>query len=194
MTYLKFQLLFSDGAKQETEQGTTSNQDYENDQESEFEKAEVIFNILLNKPEDFELKTKPSVERNNNFMCTLDMNKVTLASARADDNGAYSRRGSTRKHYYVHDERAKVAHKLVDGCYFINVRDNSTASHYPVYIKEYVAYDQVYLLQRPYRYSKSNNFYNMIAVINKVTSKQPHNFYLYLNRWMDSSESEESEP
>ena len=42
MTYLKFQLLFSDGAKQETEQATTSNQNDENDQESESEKAEVI--------------------------------------------------------------------------------------------------------------------------------------------------------
>ena len=154
MTYLKFQLLFSDGAEQKTEQATTSNQDDENDQESEFEKAEVIFNILLNKPEDFELKTKPSAKRNNNFMCTLDMNEVTLASARADNNGAYSRRGNTRKHYYVHNERAKVALKSVDGRYFINVRDNSTAFRYPVYIKEYVAYDQVYLLQRHYRYSK----------------------------------------
>ena len=127
-------------------------------------------------------------------MCTLDMNKITLASARADDNRGYSRRGNTRKHYYVHNERAKVAQKSVNGRYFINVRDNSNASRYPVYIKEHVAYDQVYLLQHHYRYSKSNNFYNMIAVITKVTSKQPHYLYLYLNRWMDSSESEESEP
>ena len=75
MTFLKFQLLFSDSAKQETEQGTTSNQNGQSDEESEFEKAEVIFSILLNKPEHFELKTKPSPKTNNNFMCTLDINR-----------------------------------------------------------------------------------------------------------------------
>ena len=126
-------------------------------------------------------------------MCTLDMQKVTLASARADDNGAYSRCGNTSKYFYVTDKICKLAHRMDSGEFFINVRDHSSASRYPVYRKEFVEASKVFLLQRFYRYSKSNNFYNIIATITLSTSKQPHNYYIYLSRWNGSDSDKEEE-
>ena len=153
----------------------------------------MIFSILLDKPEEFELPMKPSGRREHNFMCTLDMQKVTLASARADDNGTYSRHGNISKYFYVTDKICKLAHRMDSGEFFINVRDHSSASRYPVYRKEFVEASKVFLLQRFYRYSKSNNFYNMIATITLSTSKQPHNYYMYLSRWNGSDSDKKEE-
>ena len=69
----------------------------ENLDSRKFEKAEVIFQILLNDPGKFEVASKPSADRDHNFMCTLDMKKIPIASARVDDNGAYTRRGNSTK-------------------------------------------------------------------------------------------------
>ena len=115
--------------------------------------AEMIFSILLDKPEKFELPMKPSGRRQHNFMCTLDMQKVTLASARAEDNGAYSRCGNTSKYFYVTDKICKLAHRMDSGEFFINVRNHWSASCYPVYQKEFVEARAVFLLQQFYRYS-----------------------------------------
>ena len=104
----------------------------------------MIFSILLDKPEEFELPMKPSGRHEHNFMCTLDMQKVTLASARADDNGTYSRRGNTLKYFYVTDKICKLAHRMDSGEFFINVCDHSSASHYPVYRKEFVEASKVF--------------------------------------------------
>ena len=47
-----------------------------------------LINILLQHPEDFNLKQKPSGIRENK-MFTLDMREIPISSAKADDNGAY---------------------------------------------------------------------------------------------------------
>ena len=119
----------------------------------DFEKGEMIFSILLDRPEKFELPMKPSGRREHNLMCTLDMQKVTLASARAEDNGAYSRCVNTLKYFHVTDKICKLAHRMDSGEFFINVRDHLSASRYPVYRKEFVEASKVFLLQRFYRYS-----------------------------------------
>ena len=124
-------------------------------------------------------------------MCTLNMNKVTIASARADDNGAYSRRGNTSKYYFLSNESCQLAHKTPHNTFFVNIRDTSSATNRPVYEKRFVGANCVYQLQRQYRYSKSNKFYNMIAVIKRADANEPYQHYLYLSRWMNQDKDEE---
>ena len=153
--------------------------------EGEFEKAEIIFNLLLNNPHEFEYSTKPSAEREHNFMCTLNIDNVPISSARADDNGAYHKRGNASRFYFVKDGVCQITHKDDHGNHYIKVRDNSAATAKPVFVKKYVDHDFVYRLCRHYRYSRSNDFYNMIATIAKITpNSPPHKYYLYLNRWL----------
>ena len=52
-----------------------------------FEKSEVIINVLLNNPEELEFKQKPSAIREDRVF-TLDSRKISRESASADDNGA----------------------------------------------------------------------------------------------------------
>lgn len=56
-----------------------------NDQQQDYQK---IMNILLQNPEELDLKHKPSAIRDDN-MFTLDRRTVSIESAKADDNGAY---------------------------------------------------------------------------------------------------------
>lgn len=78
-----------------------------NDGIGDFDIADVIFNILLNRPHEFELTKKPSAERQDIFMCTLNADKISIASARADDNGAFSKRANVSRCYYVNGDICK---------------------------------------------------------------------------------------
>ena len=153
---------------------------------SDFDKAEIIFNILLNNPEDFELPIKPSAERKHNFMCTLDMNKISVASTRADDNGAYGKRGNTSKMFYVTGDTCQQAHKNHDNLYYINKRDIAAATSRPVYIKKFVDPNKVCTVNRTI-------FFTMIAIIKCVKATQPHPYYMYLSRWHDHGSNKEIE-
>lgn len=85
----------------------------------------------------------------------------------------------------------QITHKDdLNGKVYINVRSTSAATAKPVYIRKYVDEENVYCLTRHYRYSKSNNFSNMIATVRCVKNSVPPNkYYLYLNRWIgDQSE------
>ena len=53
-----------------------------------FEKSEVIINVLLNNLKELESKQKPSSIRGDKGF-TLDSRKTSMESAFADDNGAY---------------------------------------------------------------------------------------------------------
>ena len=57
---------------------------------------ETILNILLQNPEELNLKEKPSGIRENK-MFTLDMREIPISSAEADDNGAYISKGSAKR-------------------------------------------------------------------------------------------------
>ena len=152
---------------------------------SDFERAEIIFNVLLSNPEEFESHVKPSAARKNNFMCTLNMEKVSIASARADDNGAYGKRGNSSKYYFWSNGTCLMAHRSAENTYYVNKRDTSAATARPVYNKQFVDANNIYQLTRQYRHSKSNKFYNMIAVVRNVTKPHPHPYFMYLSRWTD---------
>ena len=64
-----------------------------NDQEQDYQ---TIMNILLQNPEELDLKHKPSAIRDDN-MFTLDRRTVSIESAKADDNGAYISKGRPKK-------------------------------------------------------------------------------------------------
>ena len=49
---------------------------------------ETILNVLLQNPNELNLKEKPSAIRENKLF-TLDMREIPISSAEADDNGAY---------------------------------------------------------------------------------------------------------
>ena len=144
----------------------------------EFEKAEVIFHIPLNNPQDIEYTIKPSAERMNNFVCTLYMEKIPIASARADGNWAYIRRSNASQYYCFKNGD-------LNGKYYIKCRDISAATSKPVYVHEYVELSTIYTLTRYYRCSKSDNFFNMSAKIKCMGNRIPcPNYYSYLNRWI----------
>ena len=85
--------------------------------ESDFEKAEIIFSILLDNPQGMEVSVKPSAQRGHNFACTMNSDNRSIASSKADDNGAYCKKRSPKKHYCVKDGVCKIAHKDERGWY-----------------------------------------------------------------------------
>ena len=87
-----------------------------------------------------------------------------------------------RRLYFTY---CNIEHRDLNGKYYINCRDTSAATSKPVYIHKYVKLSTVYTLIRNFRYSKSNNFYNMIAKINRMYSQTScPKCYLDLNRWI----------
>lgn len=82
-----------------------------------------LVNILLQNPEDFNLKQKPSRIRENK-MSTLDMREIPISSAKADDNGAYISKGSVRKFYMYNEEALNTSHKDGNGAWYVNIQDS----------------------------------------------------------------------
>ena len=108
-----------------------------------------LINILLQNPEDFNLKQKPSGIRENK-MFTLDMREIPISSAKADDNGAYISKGSVTKFYMYNEEGSRTSHKDGNGVWYVNIRDSKG------YRKEIVPANEIYELKREYHTSKSN--------------------------------------
>ena len=134
-------------------------------------------------PRILNSKQSPPEREKNNFMCTLNINTVPIASARADDNGAYGKRGNVPKTYYLSENGScQIAHQAKDNSYYIKNRVKAASSH-PMYEDKKVQAERVYSLNRQYRYSKSNDFTNMIATITNMSSGQLHPYYLYLSKW-----------
>ena len=121
----------------------------------------------------------------DNFVCALNMEKIPIASVRADDNGAYTKRLNASRYYSFKNGSCNTVHRDLNDKYYINYRDTSAAISKPVYVHNYVDFSTVYTLTRYYWYSKYNNFYNMIAKIkcmdNRISSVKR---YLYLDRWI----------
>ena len=68
------------------------------------------------------LKTKPSAIRENKVF-TLDMCEISIQSAKADDNGAYISKGSTKK-FYAYDEWSRTTHKNENGVWYVNMKSS----------------------------------------------------------------------
>ena len=96
----------------------------------------AILNILLQHPEEMDLHHKPSAIRENKIF-TLDMHKVPIKSAEADDNGAFHSKGSAKRYFTYSRDGSKMAHKSENGSWYINVKDGK------VYRRHYVNESEV---------------------------------------------------
>ena len=90
----------------------------------------TILNILLQNPEELSLKEKPSAIRANK-MFSIESRKIPIASAKADDNGAYNNNGSVTKFYRYNEEGSRTAHKNENNVWYINVRSSRGYSKVP---------------------------------------------------------------
>lgn len=165
----------------------------ENNQAIDFgssEKAEVIINMLLCSPDEFELKSRPYCIRKN-VVCTLSFENISIEQCKADGNGAYKYIGNPKKFYHV-----KVSEGSLTFCamvnkendsYYYNVRNNGS------YSRTYVSKTTVYELSRTYRKSKYNKFQQMIAVLRQIQDTTPSPYYLLSYRWLDGNEHSEDD-
>ena len=140
---------------------------------------ETVLNILLQNPEDFNLKQKPSGIRENK-MFTLDARETSISSAKADDNGVYMNKGSAKKCYIFNEERSRIVHSNENGGWYINVRGSKG------YSKVTVLENEVFELKREYHTSKHNpKFSRMIATVKAVAEREKRPFYLIMYKWAD---------
>ena len=66
-----------------------------------------LINIILYNPEEFESEEKPRCVHSK-FLCTLNREKISIESARADDNGAYLRNGISKRNFAVSFENGRI--------------------------------------------------------------------------------------
>ena len=138
-------------------------------------------NILQN-PQDFNVKQKPSGIRENK-MFTLDMREIPISSAKADYNGAYISKGSVTKFYMYNEEGSCTSHKDGNGVWYVNVRDSKN------YRKEIVPANEIYELKREYHTSKSNpKFSWAITTIKGYAEKEPRPFPFVTYKWADGAD------
>lgn len=140
-----------------------------NDQEQDYQ---TIMNILLQNPEELDLKHKPSAIRDDN-MFTLDRRTVSIESAKADDNGAYISKGKAKKTYWYSEDGARTAHKNENGVWYVNERWHKGYKH------KYVPEHEVYEMSRQYHSSKHNpTFTRTIITIRCMTKQEINPFYM----------------
>ena len=77
-------------------------------------KADVILNILLNFPEELNLKVKLSTIPKNKVF-NLDARTISMRSAGANDNGLHVSRGYPKKFYVYKEETCSISHKGENG-------------------------------------------------------------------------------
>ena len=145
---------------------------------------QAILNILLHKPEELELKRKPSRIREN-IIFTLDMRKISLASGAADDNSVYVSKGGVKKYYACTELGSQTAHKNEDGTWYINERVSKE------YSKRIVPKSQVYEITRFYRTSKNNpDFSRLTATVRACNEIEMKPYYLIMYRWPGDKQKE----
>jgi len=140
---------------------------------TDFENASVILNILFHKPEDFERVCKPAAIRENTTF-VLNSNKITVNSTKADDNGAYLYKGTSRRLFFWNkEEEARSVHKLEEEYYF---KDRIGSNKYKDVI---VRPKDVYEVKRSYRQNKSNPWLSQcISEVRNMNDKKYHSYYL----------------
>lgn len=73
-----------------------------------------------------------------NFVFTLNMGKIPIPSARANDNGACTKRSNASRYYSFKNGNCNIVHRDLNCKYYINCRDISAATSKPVYVHKYV--------------------------------------------------------
>ena len=96
----------------------------------EYAEAEVLLNLLLNNPEEMELKQRPCGICDN-FSCTFISAIIQINLARSDDNGAYLHKGCPKCLCYVGDSSCATAH-CENGTYYIN--KHSSTKYQKIYV------------------------------------------------------------
>ena len=143
---------------------------------------QTILSILLQNPEEMNLKTKPSAIRENKVF-TLDMREISIQSAKADDNGAYISKGSAKKFYAYNNEWSRTAHKNENGAWYVNMKSSKG------YNKVYVPEHEIYEVIRHYYTSKNNpGFSRTIATVKAQVENDPKPFYMIIYKWADGAD------
>ena len=150
---------------------------------NEFEKTEFILGLLLNSPENLEQTSPPTSLEVDNFVCTLNRNKVSVADAKADGKGAYGRKGISTKCYFYNGALCQEAHKDENNNFFINKRTNENAT----WRKDFVDKESIFFLKRHYRYNKSNEFNQLIVEVQRYTKLPLDHFYVLYRRNKNST-------
>ena len=151
----------------------------------------TLLNVILCNPEDFEMKQKP-VGIRKNFFCTLDRENIPVSSAKADDNGAYVRRGNFKSLIHVTFDTAqkvimntRTCRKDDNSALYLNERVGSG------YKRAYIENEDVFELSREYRQSKANpTFSHMIATARRYNETSLQQYYVTCYRWMDGENQE----
>ena len=97
--------------------------------------ADSLLNIILYNPGEFHIVCKP-VGIRDNFICTLSKKEILLASCRAEDNGVYIRKGTSKKIFNVAFDETKTKSVQVVLCMLTRERQTererepTTAAYY----------------------------------------------------------------
>ena len=83
----------------------------------------MILSILLNFPEELNLKVKPSAIRENKVF-TLDARQISMESASADDNRAHVSKGCPKKYYVHNEEICRIYHKGENGQWYVLFKES----------------------------------------------------------------------
>ena len=122
----------------------------------------TILNILLDNPEELDLKHKPSAIREDKIF-TLDQRVIPIASAEADDNRTHISKGNAKRFYqYSTTSGSRTVHSE-NGVFFANRKSSKG------YKKDYVLQEEVSELTRYYKTNKANpSFSKTIPTVKAV--------------------------
>ena len=112
--------------------------------------TDQLLNVILINPEKYLVDEPPKGTRKN-FIYTIK--NASANDVNCDDNGAYTKFGSTRKSYYV--ERANDSITRVNSVHVRNKRFYYKERKDGVYVDRYVPDDDIFTVERTYRYNKS---------------------------------------
>ena len=151
--------------------------------------AEVIINMILCNPNDFEIKTRPMFIRKN-FACTVNAENISIEECKADGNGVYTYVGKPVKYYFV-----SLIDKQVEKCLMVNKDDEnkfyfnqrSSNTNKTTYKKVYVEASSVYQLSRTYRKSKHNQFQQIIGTL-KDSNRVAISYFFLSYKWLDGKD------
>ena len=115
----------------------TYNKNRKNDTDTgEIYDAASLLNIILCNPREFHSVCKP-VGTRENFLFTLHKKEIPIASCRADDNGAYIRKGPAKKIFKVAFDKtkakvisARICKVAWSGSLYVNERKGTTYKKY----------------------------------------------------------------
>ena len=134
----------------------------------------MILNILLNFPEELNLKVKPSAIRENKVF-TLHARQVSMESAGAEENGAYVLKGCPKKHYVYDEEMCGISLKCENGQWCVLFKDSKD------YVRQAVNEEDIVEMQRYHWVSKYNpSFSRTFVTVLRYLKKDVKAYYFVI--------------